>query len=198
MSEVTAILSALDRGEPTDTDRLLPLVYAELRRIAASKLSRESPNLTLQTTALVHEAYLRLTGKPSSDPAESDQPQWQSRGHFFGAAAEAMRRILIDHARRKLQLKRGGDRYRVEFENVDLATTERSVDLLALDEALEKLNEHDPQKAEIVKLRYFAGLTIPQTAKALQVSEPTIKRHWYYARAWLQREISCGDENESE
>ncbi len=200
MSEVTEILEAIDRGDTSNTDELLPIVYEELRRIAAAKLSRESPGVTLQTTALVHEAYMRLVGRkpadetPTSLSGETGQgaATWDSRGHFFAAAAESMRRILIDNARRKKQLKRGGDRNRVEFDNVDLASNERCVELLALDEALAKLEAKDPQKASVVKLRYFAGLTIDQCAKALGVSEPTVKRHWYYARAWLRREMGDG------
>ena len=201
MSEVTEILQAIDRGDTSSTDQLLPIVYDELRRIAASKLSREAPGMTLQTTALVHEAYMRLIGRQSGDVAnhdlseeteQSDGVSWDSRGHFFAAAAESMRRILIDNARRKKQLKRGGDRERVEFDNVDLAVAERSVDLIALDEALAKLEAEDEPKARLVKLRYFAGLTIEQCAKALDVSEPTVKRYWYYSRAWLRREMGDG------
>lgn len=205
MSEVTEILQAIDRGDTSSTDELLPIVYDELRRIAASKLSYESPGMTLQTTALVHEAYMRLVGRKSGDntasSGEADTQQipdasWDSRGHFFAAAAESMRRILIDNARRKKQLKRGGDRNRVEFDNIDLAVDERSIDLLALDEALAKLETEDEPKARVVKLRYFAGLTIEQCALALSVSEPTVKRHWYYARAWLRREMGGGEAEE--
>ena len=201
MSEVTEILQAIDRGDTSTTDELLPIVYAELRRIAASKLSRESPGITLQTTALVHEAYMRLVGrKADEDTAESQTNEtqdvrgatWNSKGHFFAAAAESMRRILIDNARRKKRFKHGGDRDRVEFDNVDLAVSDRSVDLIALDEALAKLEAEDEPKARLVKLRYFAGLTIEQCARALDVSEPTVKRHWYYARAWLRREMGDG------
>lgn len=201
MSEVTEILQAIDRGDTSSTDELLPIVYAELRRIAASKLSRESPGLTLQTTALVHEAYMRLVGRKVGHDCDASQTTdtpdlagatWDSKGHFFAAAAESMRRILIDNARRKKRLKHGGDRERVEFDNVDLAVSERSVDLIALDEALAKLEAEDEHKARLVKLRYFAGLTIEQCAKALDISEPTVKRHWYYARAWLRREMGAG------
>lgn len=204
MTEVTQILQAIDRGDTSSTDELLPIVYDELKRIAASMLSRESPGLTLQTTALVHEAYMRLVGRKIGDNADGggssedteDTPTWDSRGHFFAAAAESMRRILIDNARRRRQLKRGGDRQRVEFDNVDPAVAERSVDLLALDEALAKLETNDELKARLVKLRYFAGLTIEQCAKVMSVSEPTVKRHWMYARAWLLREMSDGTVDE--
>lgn len=205
MSEMTEILQAIDRGDTSSTDELLPIVYAELRRIAASKLSHESPGITLQTTGLVHEAYLRLVGRKAGEDtvkSEGHETQdiggatWESKGHFFAAAAESMRRILIDSARRKKRLKHGGDRERVEFDNVDLAVSDRSVDLIALDEALAKLEAEDESKAKLVKLRYFAGLTIQQCAKALDVSEPTVKRHWYYARAWLRREMGDGTTDE--
>ena len=198
MSEVTEILQAIDRGDTSTTDELLPIVYEELRRIAASKLSHEAPGMTLQTTALVHEAYMRLVGRKSGDDTAERQANdtddiggatWNSKGHFFAAAAESMRRILIDNARRKQRIKHGGDRNRVEFDNVDLSVRDRSIDLIALDEALAKLEAEDEPKARLVKLRYFAGLTIEQCAKALDVSEPTVKRHWYYARAWLLREM---------
>ena len=193
MSEVTEILEAIERGDESSTDALLPIVYDELRRIAASKLSRETPGITLQTTSLVHEAYMRLIG-PAADADEAEGVRWDSRGHFFAAAAESMRRILIDHARRKKQLKRGGDREKIDLEHVDFAAVEKSVDLLALDEALNKLEEEDSEKANVVKLRYFAGLTIEETARALGVSEPTVKRRWFYARAWLRREIEGGSQ----
>ena len=198
MSEVTEILQAIERGDASSTDELLPLVYEELRRIAAAKLSHESPGMTLQTTALVHEAYLRLVGGETNvldgdtdEVSGSDESAvgWDSRGHFFAAAAESMRRVLIENARRKKQLKRGGNLVRLEFDNVDPATDEEPVDLLELNEALSRLETHDPSKAKVVKLRYFAGLTIEQTARALGVSEPTVKRHWLYARAWLRREM---------
>ena len=205
MSEVTQILQAIENGDVSSTDELFPLVYDELRRIAASKLSRESPGQTLQTTALVHEAYMRLIGsaqrsRDSAGEAFDDQEgtseavSWDSKGHFFAAAAESMRRILIDNARRKKQLKRGGDRQRIEFENVDVVNDESSVDLVALDEALRKLQAEDSVKAQVVKLRYFAGLTIEQCALALNISEPTVKRYWFYARAWLRREMGDDDE----
>lgn len=209
MSEVTEILAAIEHGDEQATDELLRIVYNELRQIAAAKLSYEAPGQTLQTTALVHEAFLRMLGGPGHAPTgeASDTPAasldkteiasnttWHSRGHFFAAAAEAMRRILIDHARRKKRLKRGGNRDRLELEQVDLSIPAPAIDLIALDEALVKLEAEDETKANVVKLRYFAGLTIEQAAAALGVSEPTVKRHWYYARAWLRREIGKGDE----
>ena len=175
MSDVTRILSAIEQGETQATDKLLPLVYEELRRLAAQKLSKESPGQTLQATALVHEAYLRLLGP--------EEQTWKSRGHFFGAAAEAMRRILVDNARRKQRLKRGGDRQRVDIFDAELGAEGPSEDLLALDEALSKLAETDQVKAELVKLRYFAGLTVEQAAQALGFSETTAKEHWRFARA---------------
>lgn len=183
MSDVTRILNAIERGDTRATDELLPLVYEELRVLAAQKLSQEPPGQTLQATALVHEAYLRLVG---------DEPQgWKSRGHFFAAAAEAMRRILIDNARRKKSDKGGGARHRIGLEGVEPvgATGPDPDSLLALDEALRRLSQIDPAKAEVVKLRYFAGLTIEQTAASLGLSPATAKRLWTYARAWLIREM---------
>jgi RNA polymerase sigma factor (sigma-70 family) len=203
MSDVTRILSQIESGDPAAAEQLLPLVYEELRRLAAAKLAYEKPGQTLQATALVHEAYLRLVGP--SDPAglesqvvETSQSRpavgtyWHSRGHFFAAAAEAMRRILIDQARRKESLKRGGDRQRQDIEQVDIAAPEPSLDLLALDAALERFERLDPSKAELVKLRYFAGLTIRQAAAALGISATTADRHWAYARAWLHAELARG------
>jgi len=183
MSDVTRILNAIERGDPRAADELIPLVYEELRLLAAQKLARESPGQTLQATALVHEAYMRLVG--------SEKQDWDSRGHFFAAAAEAMRRILVDNARRKKSLKRGGDRKQVDLKEAILAdhSNVSSDYLIALDRALTKLAEEDGLKADLVKLRYFAGLTIQQTAKALGISEATAKRYWTYARAWLVREI---------
>jgi len=183
MSDVTRILNAIERGDTRATDELLPLVYEELRVLAAQKLSHEPPGQTLQATALVHEAYLRLVG---------DEPQgWNSRGHFFAAAAEAMRRILIDNARRKRSDKCGGARNRIGLEAVEpvSATCPDPDSLLALDEALRRLSQIDPAKAEVVKLRYFAGLTIEQTATSLGLSPATAKRLWTYTRAWLIREM---------
>lgn len=182
MNAVTRILSAIEQGEAQATDELLPLVYEELRYLAAQKLSKESPGHTLQATALVHEAYLRLLGP--------EVQTWHSRGHFFGAAAEAMRRILVDNARRKQRLKRGGDRKRMELFDAELAVEGLPDDLIVLDEALSKLAEMDSAKAELVKLRYFAGLTVEQAAQALGISESTAKAHWRFARAWLYRQMS--------
>jgi RNA polymerase sigma factor (TIGR02999 family) len=178
MSEVTRILSAIEEGDPNAAGQLLPQVYDELRRLAAQKLAQEKPGQTLQATALVHEAYLRLVD------TEKDQ-HWNSRGHFFAAAAEAMRRILVDQARRKLSLRGGGNLQRQPIEDQEIEAPEPSVDLLAVHEALERFQDVDPAAAQIVKLRYFAGLTIPQIAEALGISTSTADRSWAYARAWL-------------
>jgi RNA polymerase sigma factor (TIGR02999 family) len=183
VSELTVILQRLDQGDPHAADELLPLVYEELRKLAAHKMARESPGQTLQATALVHEAWLRLGG--------DDQPAWQNRAHFFAAAAEAMRRILVDNARRKNCQRHGGGAERVNFDGLDLAASLADEQLLALNEALDRLAEHDAGKAQVVKLRFFAGLTNAQAAAALGVSEPTVKRHWAYARAWLFREMNA-------
>ena len=182
MTELTVILQRLEQGDPHATNELLPLVYEELRKLAAQKLARESPGQTLQATALVHEAWLRLGG--------DDQPTWDNRGHFFTAAAEAMRRILIDNARRKKRLRHGGALERVNLEGLDLAASMEDEQLLALNEALDHLAEHETVKAQVVKLRLFAGLTNQEAARVLGVSEPTVKRHWAYARAWLFREVN--------
>ena len=183
MTDVTRILNAIDKGDAKAANELLPLVYEELRRLAAHKMSQEPPGQTLEATALVHEAYIRLVG--------SNSHGWSSRTHFFSAAAEAMRKILIDNARRKQRLKRGGGQNRVDLENAEIAAAEPSTDILALDEALSKLAKKDPVKAELVKLRYFAGLTIEQAAGMLGISITTTKRHWTYARAWLFRELTA-------
>jgi RNA polymerase sigma factor (TIGR02999 family) len=185
MNEVTRLLAAIDAGDRQAADALLPLVYAELRRLAARKLAHETPGQTLDATGLVHEAYLRLVD------ADGDPP-WDNRGHFFAAAAEAMRRILVDNARRKRSRKHGGGRQREDLEDVDLAAPEPSEDVLALDEALTRLAARDPVKAELVKLRYFAGLSLPQAAEVLGISTSTADRYWAYARAWLYREITRG------
>ena len=182
MSDVTRILNAIEHGDAKAAGELLPLVYDELRRLAASKMSRESPGQTLQATALVHEAYIRLVG--------SDQRDWRGRTHFFAAAAEAMRRILIENARRKQRLKHGGARQRVDIDDVCMAFEEPSEDIIALDEALAKLAAEDPVKADLIKLRSFAGLTIEQSAEILGISRATADRYWSYARAWLFHEIS--------
>jgi RNA polymerase sigma factor (TIGR02999 family) len=184
MSEITRILTGLKDGEPRAAEKLLPLVYVELRKLAAQKLARERPGQTLQPTALVHEAWLRIAG--------THQHTWNGRAHFFGAAAEAMRRILIDNAHRKLAVRNGGGLARVDDDLVCtmiVAPDGNDGELLAVHEALDRLAEHDPRAAELVKLRYFVGLTLEEAAEALGVSEPTAKRDWAYARAWLFREI---------
>jgi RNA polymerase sigma factor (TIGR02999 family) len=186
MSDVTRILSAIEQGDPQASELLLPLVYEELRRLAAQKMAQEAPGHTLQATALVHEAYLRLAG------AEQAQ-HWDSRGHFFAAAAEAMRRILIENARRKLGPQRGGDRQRMDLDAaLSLAVTPPD-DLLALDGALTKFAEVAPEKAALVKLRFFAGMTIPEAASALGISHATAERYWTYARVWLYCELNGED-----
>lgn len=182
MSDVTQILNAIERGDAHAADELLPLVYEELRKLATHKMSNEQPGQTLQPTALVHEAWLRLVGKDS--PA-----QFNSRGHFFGAAAEAMRRILIENARRKSAQRHGGGQQRVDIQEVDVAAEAGDAELIAINDALEKLALQDKPKAELVKLRYFVGLTIEEAAGILGISQPTAKRHWNYARAWLHAEI---------
>jgi RNA polymerase sigma factor (TIGR02999 family) len=185
VSDVTRILNAVERGDTEAINALLPLVYEELRLLAAQKLSHERPGHTLQATALVHEAYLRLVG--------SEDQSWKSRGYFFGAAAEAMRRILVEHARRKQRPKHGGDCQRVDLSDEDLLVEASSDDLVALDDALTKLAEMDKTKAELVKLRYFAGLTLEQAAEALDISPTTAKRHWTYAKAWLYGQMRTRD-----
>lgn len=182
MPDVTEILSAAEAGDPRAAEELIPLVYTELRRLAGARMAKESPDHTLQPTALVHEAFLRLVGSESGY-------SWNSRGHFFAAAAEAMRRILIESARRKKSLKRGDGFDRVDLDMADGAAIEINPELLDLDEALTKLTEIEPRGAELVKLRFFAGLTIEEAASALQISPRTAKREWAYARAWLWREM---------
>jgi RNA polymerase sigma factor (TIGR02999 family) len=188
MSEVTSILNAIEQGDPHAAAQLLPLVYDELRRLAAQKLAHEKAGQTLEATALVHEAYLHLVG----DGAEV---YWNSRGHFFGAAAEAMRRILVDRARRKHRRKHGGDRTRVDLEGLEVAAPDRSEDLLALDEALAEFNGTDPRAAQLVKLRYFTGLTIHQAAEVMGVAPRTADYLWAYARAWLLRKIRAEEQS---
>jgi RNA polymerase sigma factor (TIGR02999 family) len=185
MSEVTRILSAIERGDPHAADQLLPLVYDELRRLAACELARETPGQTLQPTALVHEAYLRLVG-------EAEGPHWDNRGHFFAAAAQAMRRILVEIARGKQAVKRGGDRARADLDVDQVAIPEVREDLLALDEALDRLAVADPEAARLVQLRYFAGLTLAEAAGVLGVSPRTADRLWAYARAWLLEALGGG------
>lgn len=184
MRDVTRILSAIEKGDAKAADELLPLVYEELRLLAVQKMANEQPGQTLQATALVHEAYLRLAG--------SESQHWDSRGHFYVAAAEAMRRILIDNARRKKSLRRGGAHKRVEFDTAILKSekSDEKDALIALDEALQKLTESDPVKADLVKLRYFAGLTIEEAAGILGISTATADRYWDYSKSWLRVEIS--------
>lgn len=227
MSEITQLLHAMGDGDKNASEELMAIVYDELHRLALSKLAQESPGHTLQPTALVHEAYMRLLPATREDGRHGDRdndtartsdttnredsvvsaekaagseesacaandpklPSWQSRAHFFGAAAEAMRRVLIDSARKKRRLKRGGDRNRVDLSDAEIAIPEDSVDLLALDEALSRLEDTDPSKAQVVKLRYFAGLSLEETAAALDISVPTVHRKWRFARAWLKREM---------
>ena len=181
MTSVTHILQAMERGEGQTAEQLLPLVYTELRRLAAHKMAGENPCQTLQPTALVHEAWLKLVGQ--------QHRQWQNRTHFFAAAAEAMRQILTDNARRKLRARHGGGQQRVELEELAEAVASPDEHVLAVDEALEKLALLDPQRAQVVKLRYFVGLTIPEVAEVMGISEPTAKRYWSFARAWLYEEI---------
>jgi RNA polymerase sigma factor (TIGR02999 family) len=183
MSDVTQILSAIEQGDPHAADQLLPLVYEELRRLAGQRLAQEKPGQTLQATALVHEAYLRLVD------VEKIQ-QWNSRGHFFAAAAEAMRRILVEQARHKTSAKVGGKRQRVTLDGEQLAAPSRDIDLIALDEALDRLASHDIRKAELVKLRFFAGMTISQAAAALGIAESTAIADWAYAKSWLRVQMS--------
>jgi len=188
MSEVTRILSAIDQGDPHAADKLLPLVYDELRKLAAARMAQEGPGQTLQATALVHEAYLRLVTSPGRESGEPE-PHWNSRGHFFAAAAEAMRRILVDSARRKRTPKHGGDRQRVDLANVEATAEARLDDWLALDEALTALMQEDGSAAEIAKLRLFGGLSVEDAADVTGVSRATAFRHWTYARAWLAARI---------
>jgi RNA polymerase sigma factor (TIGR02999 family) len=181
VSDVTRLLGAIDHGDSKAAEELLPLVYEELRRLAAARMAQESPGHTLQATALVHEAWLRLVG--------SSETNWNSRGHFFGAAAEAMRRILLERARKKNRVRHGGQLQRVDFEQVTVASQDSDDVVIAIHDALEKLAAESPAKAEIVKLRYFAGMEHAEIAEVLGVSEPTVRRHWAYARSWLYAEL---------
>ena len=185
MTDVTRILSAIEDGDSHAVDKLLPLVYQELRALATHKLAQERPGQTLQPTALVHEAYIRLVKGEGQD--------WNSSNHFFMAAAEAMRRILVENARRKQTLKKGGNRQRVDLDQGDMALEVPSEDLVALDEALTRLSEEDVAVADLIKLRYFAGLSLDQSAQALKISKRTAARHWAYGRVWLLREITKGE-----
>jgi RNA polymerase sigma factor (TIGR02999 family) len=184
MSDVKSILSDLEQGDPRGAAQLLPLVYDELRKLATRKLAREAPGQTLQATALVHEAYLRLVG--------AEDPGWNSRGHFFAAAAEAMRRILVEHARRKGRTRHGGEAERVEIELAALPTRMAAEELVALNDALEELERQDPRKARLVTLRYFGGMTLEEAAAALGVSRVTAHRDWTFARAWLRDRTAGG------
>ncbi|HVJ80301.1 MAG TPA: ECF-type sigma factor [Planctomycetia bacterium] len=184
MSEVTRILTQSEPGDPRPAEQLLPLVYDELRKLAAARLAQEKPGQTLQATALVHEAYLRLMSP------DDRQRTWDNRGHFFAAAAEAMRRILVDAARRKKAEIHGGDRQRFDLEDADLITRASPVRLLALDDALEKLAVEDAAAASLVKFRVFAGLSLEESAAALGLARATAYRHWTYARAWLRAELA--------
>jgi RNA polymerase sigma factor (TIGR02999 family) len=185
MNDVTRILSEVEQGDPHAAEQLLPLVYDELRKLAAQKLAQEAPGQTLQATALVHEAYLRLV--------DVEQAQhWDSRGHFFAAAAEAMRRILVESARRQHALKRGGGLERIDFPELAESATGEPVDLVALDEALKRLEALHPQKAQVVKLRFFAGCSLEETAQMLGVARASAQRHWAYARAWLFGQLNPG------
>ncbi len=186
MSDITQILNAMEQGDAQAAEQLLPLVYDELRKLAAQKLAQEKPGQTLQPTALVHEAYLRLVGGP-------EQPHWAGRGHFFAAAAEAMRRILIENARRKKRRRHGGGRRRVPLEDQNLVVEAPPEELLVLDEALTKLAAEDAAAAEVVKLRLYAGLSVDEAAKALGMSRAAAYRHWTYARAWLRAALREGD-----
>lgn len=188
MHDVTQLLNAIAQGDPHAASQLLPLVYEELRRLAARKLSQEQPGQTLSATALVHEAYLRLAGDAARD--------WDSRGHFFTAAAEAMRRILVESARRKQRRKHGGDRRRVPLDDFAALEGTPSDDLLALNEALTQLAEEDPLKARLVELRFFAGLSVEDAARCLGISRATADRYWAYARAWLFEKLRSAEKNE--
>src|SRR5262245_40449325 len=181
MAQVTQILAAIDQGDPHAAAKLLPLVYAELRKLAAQKLAQEKPGQTLQATALVHEAYLRLV----EGERRGSSPHWSGRGHFFAAAAEAMRRILLNRARAKRRLKRGGERRRIDLDHIEIALNTSDPELIALDEALSALAAEDPEAGQLVKLRFFAGLTLKQAAASLGLSLRTAERQWAYARAWL-------------
>ncbi len=184
MSDVTQILNAIEDGDPSAADELLPLIYDELRKLAAARMAQESPDHTLQATALVHEAYVRLVDVEKAQ-------HWDSRGHFYSAAAEAMRRILVENARRKTTKKHGAQLQRVPIDGIDVAIPVSAERLLSLDDAISRLATHEPDRAELVKLRYFGGLTIDETAEVLGISTATANRYWSYARAWLQVEINA-------
>ncbi|MHC4083723.1 MAG: ECF-type sigma factor [Planctomycetota bacterium] len=186
MNDVTLILNAIEQGDEKAADKLLPLIYEELRLLAAQKMSQEKPGQTLQATALVHEAYLRLV--------DGEGQNWNSRGHFFKASAEAMRRILVEKARRKKAQKHGGGQAHISCDNIEIPSASQSDDIIALDEALTKLADQEPALAEVVELRYFAGLTLEQIAGIMSVSRRTTTSYWAYARSWLRREITEGEQ----
>ena len=193
MSDVTRILSAIEQGDPHATDQLLPLVYDELRKLAAQKMAQENPGQTLQATALVHEAYIRLVLSDNSAESSVQTRAWDSRGHFFAAAAEAMRRILIERARRKASSKAGGELHRVDFSEIEPAMPGPQLDLLALNQALEGLEKTDARAAAVVKLRFFTGLTTPEAARALGVSLATAENDWAYGKSYLRLQLSNSD-----
>jgi RNA polymerase sigma factor (TIGR02999 family) len=193
MSDVTHLLAGIEQGDPRAAEQLLPLVYDQLRRLAAHKLAQEKPGQTLDPTALVHEAYLRLVEGARDEAASADEAGWHNRRHFFAAAAEAMRRILVENARRKGRLKHGGGRQREHPDLDTLSAGDPAQDLLGLHEALEQFAAHDPIKAKLVELRFFAGLTLPQAAACLNISPSTADRAWRYARAWLYTAMAGAD-----
>ena len=195
MNEITRILSAIEQGEPAAAEQLLPLVYDELRKLAAQKLAQEKPGQTLQATALVHEAYLRLVRPAGGSRYPSEEEHWDGRRHFFAAAAEAMRRILINRARDRGRLKRGGGWRRLRLEHLNLSLAEPPDELLVLNEALDRLAQEDPACAELVKLRFFAGLTLDQAAKTLGVVRRTADRYWAFARSWLYAALRKGEQD---
>ena len=197
MRDVTQILAAVEQGDPAAAERLLPLVYDELRKLAAAKLALENPGQTLQATALVHEAFLRLV-KPTDNPVDGNGRHWDGRGHFFAAAAEAMRRILVDNARRKRRLKHGGGLQQIELPDVPIVAPQIHEDLIALDAALDRLKAVDEQSVRLVHLRYFVGLTIPEAAELMGIAPRTADRLWAFARAWLHQEIAGAEEDLSE
>jgi RNA polymerase sigma factor (TIGR02999 family) len=189
MNDITQVLAKIEHGDPTAAEQLLPLVYDELRKLAAVRIASEKPGQTLQATALVHDAYIRLVDVEKAD-------HWNSRGHFFGAAAEAMRRILVDQARRKQSKRAGGEYRRVKLSFVAPVLQGNPLDLLCLNEALEQLADRDPRACEVVKLRFFAGLTVPQVAQALGVSRATAENDWAYAKSWLKLELAPSHETQ--
>jgi RNA polymerase sigma factor (TIGR02999 family) len=193
MSEVSRILDQIQRGDPSATEQLLPLVYDELRQLAAQRLAQEKPGQTLQATALVHEVYLRLVASPGRECVGPVQ-RWDSRGHFFAAAAEAMRRILLNRARDKKRQKRGGDRQRIDFDQIEIALDTSAEQLIALDEVLDQLAEQDNMACQLVKLRFFAGLSLREAAQSLGMAQRTAERQWAYARAWLYDRLRRDEE----